>query len=232
MKKDWLKNKWFANCNLILVGRSMYSRLLAECTVCAFFVVSCSPPLTPGSKQQTIADSPSGFLDQTVIVSPETLKPYGGLFAVDRQKMGFPPLPTNGTVRIQTVDRNRWNQEYAPPNYDVSLQLYQGSSFYPHTERFIGLKRSTNGYDVVSEGMTYNGPKRYAMSDTMVNESISINNETAQVAFIGTNISGTVITYQGPDTRLRSGLFTGLRPADIGPVLREWGYDYKVDEAQ
>jgi hypothetical protein len=218
----------------LISGFVMHNRLLVVCAVCTLFIIGCSPPITSGSKQQILSDSPPGFQEQNVVVSPETLKPYTALFSVDRQKMGFPPLPTNGTVRILTVDRDGWKLEYAPPNYDVSFQFYQGSSFYPYTQRFIALKRSTNGYNVVSEQMTYSGPKRYAVSETMANESISIVNETEQVAFTGTNITGTVITYSGPDPRFKSGPFAspGLSPADIGPVLREWGYDYRVDVTQ
>ena len=185
------------------------------------FVLSCSPK------------SPPGFWEQNVQVSLETLKRYPTLFSVDRQRLGFPPLPTNGTVRILTVDRERWDRKYAPPSYDVSFQFYSGSSFYPYTSRFIALKRSNDGYSVVSEQMTFNGPKRYEVDDTMVNESISLVNETEQIAFVGTNITGTVIRYRGPDQRFGKGRWQfevdGLTPSDIGPVLREWGYDYVVD---
>ena len=180
--------------------------------------------------------SPPGFQEQNVPVSPVTLKPYSALFLVDYQKLGFPPLPTNGTVRILTVDRVRWNLEYAPPNYDVSFQFYTGVSFYPYTSRFIALKRSNGGYKVVSDQMTFNGPKRYKVNVTTVNESISILNETEQVAIIGTNVTGTVIAYSGPDPRFGKGKWRyavdGLTPSDIGPVLREWGYDYIADKAQ
>ena len=181
-------------------------------------------------------DSPPGYHEQNVRVSQETLKPYTALFSVDRQKLGFPPLPTNGTVRILTVDRARWRLEYAPPNYDVSFQFYGGSSSYPYWSRFVALKSTNGGYNLVSEQMTFNGPKRYLSDETMINESISILNETEQVAVHGTNIAGTVIDYRGPDQRFGKGRFPfsvdGLQPSDIGPVLREWGYAYAADKAQ
>jgi len=59
-------------------------------------------------------------------LSTDPLKLYPALFSVDRTKMGFPPLPTNGTVRILTVDRKNWKLEYPPPNYDVMFQFREG----------------------------------------------------------------------------------------------------------
>jgi hypothetical protein len=200
----------------------MRSRRPSLVLICSLLLAGCAP------------HSPPGFTEQEVPVSPETLKPYAALFAVDRQKIGFPPLPTNGTVRILTVDRAGWKQGYPPPNYDVSLQFCSGTSFYPYTSRFVALKSTNGGFTVVSEQMSFNGPKRHQESETMVNEYISIVNETEQVAFTGTNIVGTVISYRGPDPRLGDGRngAEDLTPAKIGPVLREWGYDYRVDKAR
>ncbi len=181
-------------------------------------------------------DSPPGYREQHLPVSAETLRQYPVLLSLDREMIGFPPLPTNGTVRILTVDRARWNLEYAPPNYDVTLQFYGGSGFYPYWNRSIALKETNGGFSQVSEQMIFNGPKRYEVDDTMVNESISLVNETEQIAFVGTNIMGTVITYRGPGGRFGRGRWPDevdrLKPSDTGPVLREWGYDYTVDKAQ
>ena len=139
-------------------------------------------------------------------------------------------------VRILTVDRAGWDRKYPPPNYDVSFQFYEGSSSYPPTSRFIALKRSGDGYTVVCEQMSYHGPRRYEADETMVNESISILNETEQTTFVGTNIAGTVVSYSGPDLRFGKASWgnhaEGLKPSDIGPALREWGYDYTLDKAQ
>ena len=70
--------------------------------------------------------SPPGFKEQMRPLSTDPLKLYPALFSVDRTKMGFPPLPTNGTVRILTVDRKNWKLEYPPPNYDVMFQFREG----------------------------------------------------------------------------------------------------------
>ena len=84
---------------------------------------------------------------------------------------------------------------------------------------------------LVSEQLTFNGPRQYQVDGTMIHETISILRETEQVAIIGTNIAGTLITYRGPDKRFGNAKneASGLKTADIGPVLREWGYDYQVD---
>jgi hypothetical protein len=188
----------------------------------AVLVLGCAP------------ESPPGYREQHVPISAETLKPYPALFSVDRLKMGFPELPTGGTVRILTVDRLNWKLEYPPPNLDVSFQFFTGTSFYPHTEQGVALKRTDGDYKWVSESMTFSGPNRYISDDQLINESITITCEIEQVVYIGTNVEGTVIRYFGPDKRLaRSGNYAeGLSVAQVGPILREWGYKYDVDTAQ
>jgi hypothetical protein len=178
--------------------------------------------------------SPPGFKEQILPVSAGALKPYPALFSVDRSKMGFPPLPTNGTVRILTVDRSHWNLKYPPPNYDVSFQFYEGSSFYPYTGRHVALIRTNETYKWVSEQMVFHGPKRYTADDQVLNEAITITCETAQIAYQGTNIQGTAVIYSGPDQRLSpSGASVdSLALSHIGPILREWGYKYEADGAQ
>jgi len=82
--------------------------------------------------------------------------------------------------------------------------------------------------------MMFNGPKRYMVDRQSVNEYITITCEVEQVAYHGTNISGTLITYSGPDRRLapRGDHAEGLSASQIGPILREWGYKYYEDERQ
>jgi hypothetical protein len=116
--------------------------------------------------------------------------------------MGFPPLPTNGTVRILTVDRKNWKLEYPPPNYDVSFQFCEGSTFYPYSSRFVALKHGDGELKWVSEQMVFDGPKRYTVDGQLASEAITLTCEVEQVAYHGTNIAGTVITYAGPDKRL------------------------------
>lgn len=177
--------------------------------------------------------NPPGFKEQHVPVSSETFKAYTALFVVHRAKMGYPPLPTKGDVKIITVDREHCTPEYPPPNYDVSFQFYEGAD-YPRISRFVALKRADDGYKWVSEQLTFHGPQRFVRDESETNVSITINAETEQVTHIGTNLQGTVIGYEGPDKRLaKSGQSAdNLKVSQIGPILREWGYDYNADKPQ
>jgi hypothetical protein len=192
--------------------------------ICAFglLISGCGP------------HSPPGFKEQTLPLSTDPLRAYPALFSVDRVKMGFPLLPTNGTVRVLTVDRKNWSLEYPPPNYDIMFQFHEGSTFYPYSSRTVALKGIEGNYKWASEQVTFHGPKRYKSDDQLVNEAITITREVEQIAYHGTNISGTFINYSGPDKRLApSGDHVqGLPVSQIGPVLREWGYVYDADRAQ
>lgn len=178
--------------------------------------------------------TPPGFKEQHVAVSSEVFKSYSALFDVDRAGMGLPPLPTTGDVKIFTVDREHWMREYPPPNYDVSFQFYEGQTEYPRIARFVALKRTDDGYKWVSELVTFSGPARFVFDESEVNEWICITVETEQVTHIGANIKGTVIDYEGPDKRLTRARRRGdnLTPGQIGPILREWGYNYDADKTQ
>jgi hypothetical protein len=178
--------------------------------------------------------SPPGFKEQMLPLSSDTLKPYPALFSVERPKMGFPPLPTNGSVRVLTVDRKNWKLEYPPPNYDVTLQFHEGSSFYPYSSRTVALKGTKGNYKWVAEQLMFHGPKRYTADDQLVNEAITITREVEQIAYQGTNIAGTLITYSGPDKRLAPNADRAevLSVSQIGPILREWGYAYDLDRPQ
>jgi hypothetical protein len=140
--------------------------------------------LTSGYFRATIASmllfcgrgptSPPGFKEQILPLSTDPLKPYPALFSANRARMGFPALPTNGTVKILTVDRKNWKLEYPPPNYDVSFQFYEGSTFYPYSSRYVALKRSDGELKWVSEQMVFDGPKRYTVDGQLANEAITL----------------------------------------------------------
>ncbi len=172
---------------------------------------------------------PPGITQQVVAVSDTVLARYQAIFEVDRRAMGFPPLPTKGMVKIETVDRANWGYEYPPPTYDVMLHFYDivdGES-YPYVARTVALKRTTEGLKWVHEQIVYHGPRRYTTVDGTFNEQITLTCEKEQVAVIGTALTGTAVSYSGNDTRL-----AGLTIAQVGPILREWGYDYDIENAQ
>jgi hypothetical protein len=185
-------------------------------------LLGCGRPQVPQATTEQITD-----------VSGDAMRPFGAAIRqFDRAEAGFPALPTNGTVKIETVDRQNWNREYAPPNYDVMLHFIEDPPGFRYSYSTVAFRKSAGGLRWIGEQHSFHGPLEYKTDGVMVHESVTLTRETEQLAFRGTNISGTLITYEGPDPRLKSGLFSGLRPTDIGPVLREWGYDYEVDKTQ
>ena len=184
-----------------------------------------------------------GMKEQANAPVPEALKPYPALLSVDRTEMGFPPLPNSGTVRILTVDREHWNQGYPPPNYDVSFQFYGLSNDYHYTSRFVALKSVAQAQTWagdrsllkwVGEQMLFHGPKFYTSAEQQLPESIDIANEIEQISVVGADVRGTHVHYSGPDKRLspRGEPHVEITLEQAGPVLREWGYDFKADLEQ
>lgn len=158
---------------------------------------------------------------------------YPAIYAVDRAAMGFPPFPAEGTATVIEVDRAGWKESDPPPNYDLSLSFAEGTSFYPNSSRFVYLKREGEGegFRWVGETMTFYGPKVHTSDDQQVHERIDMAREDEEITVTGQKVAGTLITYSGPDERLANRRAAPLTLQQIGPVLREWGYDYHVDES-
>lgn len=175
--------------------------------------------------------APSGMKEQRVSISPEFFKAYPSLLTVNRLRMALPLLPTNGTVRILTVDRAHWKPDAPPPNYDVQFQFIQGSSDFPYSEQNVFVKQVDGGQQWVGEQTIFYGPKRFTTDGVQGNEFITFTRDRERTVYRGVNIKDTLITYSGPDKRLaKTGTFTtDLTVYDVGPILREWGYKYDFD---
>jgi len=54
------------------------------------------------------------------------------------------------------------------------------------------------------------------------------------LSFVGTDLKGTAVSYSGEDPRLAGHSWPehNLTSAQVGPILREWGYKYDIDQAQ
>jgi len=168
-------------------------------------------------------------------ISEESMAPYQSIYEVDRRAIGFPPLPSKGTVKVESIDRETWNCEWDPPNYDVLLHFYDTrKNNYKHTERYIALKNENGVLQWVSESMMFQGPKEYINDEGFsTKEWISLRCETEQGATGGKYTTGTMAMYSGPDERLigeEGWTIDGgdLSLADVVPILREWGYVYEV----
>lgn len=182
-----------------------------------------------------VSCSKRGSKVQYINISKESMSPYQSIYQVNRKAMGFPPLPSQGTVKVETVDRKNWEREYNPPNYDVMLHFYDtDDNTYKYTSRTIGLKKKNGILQWISEQMVFTGPKKYISDEGFSSqEQIVLRCEAEQVAVIGREVKGTEVLYTGSDKRLigeEDWTIDGgdLSLEDVIPVLREWGYVYEV----
>lgn len=193
------------------------------CLVCVLLASACKP---------SSSYPHNGFEKHRSSIDAGDLEPYKAALAVDRATMGFPPLPTTGEVWIQTIDRTVWDYEYPPPPYDVYLQFYDDPdpTDYQRCVRSVALKKTDEGMKWVHESISFDGPKNHIVDDSPTHEQISILNETEQIGVIGTQVHGTRIEYSGPDRSLarRSDLYHNLTLAEIAPIIKSWGYQYKL----
>ena len=171
-----------------------------------------------------------------VRITPQSLAPYADALAYPRAKYGFTPLPTNGWMKVESIDRENWSASYPPPVYDVMLHFYDGSAGagYKYQARTVGLKKVEGRLVWIGEQQLFHGPKTYTTVDGTFNEQITITFETEQMAYVGTTLTGTAVTYSGPNARLagKRQHADNLTINQVGPFLREWGYKYEVDRAQ
>jgi hypothetical protein len=159
-------------------------------------------------------------------ISGVAMRPFEpALRQFDRAEAGFPPLPTNGTVKIETVDRQNWNREYPPPQYDVMLHFVEDPPGFRYSYCTVGFRKGAGGLGWIGEQDSFYGPQEYESDGVMVHEAVTITRETEQIAFIGTNISGTVFRYSGPVPR-------NLERSDADRMLIQWGYPPLVTNAQ
>jgi hypothetical protein len=180
------------------------------------------------------ANVDASWHQESIDLSKGFLEKYETIYEFDRNSIGFPPLPTNGTVRVETVYRETWSMEYPPPNYDVIFNFDDDPVGYRRTARSVALKQSGTNYQWVHEQMTFYGPKTYTTIDGTFNEHVVITCEKEQVAYHGTVLQGTAVSYSGNDPRLSGGgLHTyNLTIPQVAPILLSWGYRYDVTNAQ
>ena len=168
-------------------------------------------------------------------ISEAFLKQYDVIYRIDYKKIGFPPLPTSGLVEVETIFRDKWAKKYPPPNYDVLLHFYDDPPGYRYSSRTVGLKSNGEHYKWIGDQQNFYGPNKFTTkAEGTLNEQIILTCETEQMAFIGTNYTGTVVMYSGPDARLSTnGAHAfNLSLQQVAPILREWGYDYNTETAQ
>ena len=164
--------------------------------------------------------------ERVVKLSQDALTPFEvALRQFDRGQAGFPQLPTNGTLKIETVNRENWSREYPPPRYDVMLHFVQDSPGFHYTYCTVAFRRSGGRLTWIGEQHSFHGPTLYEADGVMVHEAVTITRETERIAFVVTNSAGTIFRYSGPNPR-------DLAAGDIVPILTEWGYLHATTNAQ
>jgi hypothetical protein len=184
-----------------------------------------------GDHQERVEQS---WHQQSSPASNKLPEKYEVIYGIERDKMGFPALPTSGSVKVERIHRDTWAMEYPPPNYDVMLHFYDQREGHYRQATTVGLKKKEGRLIWIGEQHTLKGPKTYTTVDGTFNEQITITFETEQMAYVGTTLTGTAVTYSGPDGRLagKSQHADNLTITQVAPILREWGYSYEADRAQ
>jgi hypothetical protein len=164
--------------------------------------------------------------EPVVKLSQDTLAPFEeALRQFDRGQAGFPPLPTNGTLKIETVNRENWNREYPPPRYDVMLHFVEDPPGFQYSYCTVAFKKTGDRLAWIGEQHSFHGPRQYEADGVMVPEALTLTRETEQIAFVGTNVTGTIVRYSGPVSR-------DLAVTDIVSILAEWSYFHGNTNAQ
>src|SRR5436190_1426004 len=104
----------------------------------------CGP--SGGSSKSAISQGSVGKL--TVSISDKSLDPFRALLVAEAKREGFSPLPTVGTVDIETVNRANWTNQYPPPNYDIMITFVESDPHggYLYSYRTFAFKADANGY--------------------------------------------------------------------------------------
>ncbi len=123
----------------------------------------------------------------------------------DRTKYGFSPLPTSGSVNLESHPR---------AGYDA--MLHGGGK----TSRTIAFLKYPDGYHWIGEQEIFRGPKQYESVDGTFYEEVCLTYETHHVT--GVPLNRLDVAYRGEDPRVVHP--QGLSLEEVKPLLKEWGY--------
>jgi hypothetical protein len=145
-----------------------------------------------------------GFVPEKVSWSDPRLAPMiKAIDAVDRASLGFTPIDSKATVRLESRARS---------GYDAMLHIDGGTS------RTIAFRKTADGYKWIHEQEIHTGPKSYTTLDGTFREQIVITYETERIA--GRAPNEIEINYFGEDARLAGG--RPLTLVQIAPIIAEW----------
>jgi hypothetical protein len=123
---------------------------------------------------------------------------------IDRESLGFTPIPDDAWVEIQPV---------GGPQVWIDI--------YGDTSRTIALKQADAEYEWIYEQEIAYGPDQWPDGDGSTwQEMVSIDYQTEEVN--GVPVNRTIVMYTGRDPRLTSLGPLYLSIEDVKPILEEW----------
>ncbi len=151
-----------------------------------------------------LAASSCGLVPEKVSLSdPRVASLLRAIEAVDRDALGFTPLPASADLRLESRPR---------AGYDSMLHVYGPTS------RTIAFRRTASGYRWIGEQEIHFGPSTYSSVDGPLREEIVVTYETEPLS--GAPRNQVYVRYIGEDARL--GNRFDLTLDDVRPILAEW----------
>lgn len=147
-------------------------------------------------------------MNRTTMDDPRIEPMLAAMEQVDRESLGFTPIPPDARVSIET-SVSQWQKQ----RYDIMLHIYADTS------RTVSFRKDGDSYKWIGEQETHYGPGQYDLADGgSIDEHITITYETAHVS--GVPLRRIDIRYMGNDPRLK--MKSNLTLQDVEPILEEW----------
>jgi hypothetical protein len=139
-----------------------------------------------------------------VSLSDPEIQPFLlAMSVVDRQAMGFTPVETNSTIRLETGSRAA---------YDAMLHIYG------ETSRTVAFRKTSTGYRWIAEQEIHTGPGWEQTVDGTFRERIVVEFQTERVNGVPTN--QVEIRYSGTNSNFVNR--ENLTLEEIRPTLLAW----------
>jgi hypothetical protein len=146
---------------------------------------------------------------RTAKVGDAALKPFDGMYSIDRAQYGFTPLPRAGPVSIEGKSLRG----------DYDAMLHFGGNPY----RTISFRWDGKAYQWFGEQEKFDGPREYETPDGRFHQYVAIS--YYKEPGVGAP-QGLRIEYQGPERMRKPGPETNwsLTLAEVNPLLSKWGF--------
>jgi hypothetical protein len=144
-----------------------------------------------------------GLTPEDVPTSDPQLQPFfKALNEVDREALGFTPVPTNAHIRLERASGRA---------YDAMLHIYDT------TRRTIAFRKTPDGYRWINEQEIHDGPGWHQSMEGTFRENILVEFQTEHLNGIPTNQLYIRYTEAGTNWNARD-----LTLAEALPILESW----------